>query len=153
MLLWGEILCLGGEQAEGDQLPGAVVDRGVKVAPPAIAARIRQVMKRVTQTGTIRMAAGLQAYLSVLGMELVVAVNDAVQRAQNGEKAFWPDDTTVSMQQGRPRGRDDGDDEEGDKAAKRPCEAKGRQTEMCRSCSWGGAVEKTGARGRDGSGH
>ena len=33
---------------------------------------------------------GLHAYMSILGMELVMAVNDVVQRAQNGERGFGP---------------------------------------------------------------
>ena len=110
ILLWGEILCLGGESAEGDHLPGAATDGRVRVDPPAIETRIRQVMRRMTPAGMMRMVSGLQAYLSLLGMELVIAVNDIVQRAPNEERVFGPDDTTVLTQTGRPRepgGEDD----------------------------------------------
>ena len=51
------------------------------------------------------MVAGLQAYLSVLGMELVIAVNAVVQRAQNGERGFAPEDAMVLMQRNRPNGQ------------------------------------------------
>ena len=53
-----------------------MADGRVRVAPPAVETRIRQVMRRMTPAGMMRVVSGLQAYLSVLGMEPVIAVND-----------------------------------------------------------------------------
>ena len=139
----GEILCLGGETAEGHHLPGSVTDGRVRVAPPAIAARITQVMTRMMPSGMMRMVAGLQAYLSVLGMELVIAVNDVVQRAQNGERGFAPGDTVVLMPRGRPGGHEEDPPEK-----KRPRSTKGlsRRRRMMRRRRSCGLLLRSGER-------
>ena len=101
VLIWGGILCIGGETAQRDHLPGAVADGRVRVSPRSLEARVTQVLRRMSPAGMMRMMAGLHAFLSILQMELVVAVNDVVQRAQNGERGFGPDNATVLMQTGR----------------------------------------------------
>ena len=112
VLIWGEILCIGGETAQGDHLPGAVAAGRVRVSPRSLDARVTQVLRRMSPAGMMRMMAGLHAFLSILQMELVVAVNDVVQRAQNGERGFGPDDATVLMQTGRGKRNRSGKDGE-----------------------------------------
>ena len=82
VLLWGEILDLGGPMNAGGLIPGAVGPTGVAVMPATTRDTIGRAMRRMNPAGMARMALAVQAYLSVLGMAMVTAVDEEIQPAQ-----------------------------------------------------------------------